>query len=149
MPLSITTRNIAVAISERLIAMLQQEVEFARRKSARPIRLEPLYAITLNFNDPHYDPDAGGFHPVEIRLGKLEGQTYTIEYLTDFSYVGMGWDRELAKEIDFDFTANLCEVRYCPPIALSRMTGLYQQVEANFLEYHRTGVFRVTVTWEF
>ena len=26
--------------------------------------------VTLNFRDPDYSPEAGGFHPVEVRLEK-------------------------------------------------------------------------------
>jgi len=31
-------------------------------------------ALTLNFRDPDYSPEAGGYRPVEIRLEKQTGR---------------------------------------------------------------------------
>lgn len=30
--------------------------------------LDDLTAVTINFRDPNYSADAGGYHPVEVRL---------------------------------------------------------------------------------
>ena len=45
--------------------------------------------VTINFRDPNYSAENGGFHPVEIRLEK-HGVTWQLCYITDFTYVGIG-----------------------------------------------------------
>lgn len=59
--------------------------------------------VILNFRDPGYSPETGGFHPVEISISKLG----RILYITDFSYVGPPPFAELAKELDFDFSLGI------------------------------------------
>ena len=60
-------------------------------------------AVTMNFRDPDYGPESGGFHPVEIRLQR-QGNLWSLVYITDFSYVGMGDYAGIGKEVDFDFS---------------------------------------------
>jgi hypothetical protein len=44
-------------------------------------------AITLNFRDPSYSAETGGYHPVEIRL-ENKSELWQIAYITDFSFQG-------------------------------------------------------------
>lgn len=104
-------------------------------------------AITLNFRDPHYCPEQGGYHPVEIRL-ELQEEAYQISYITDFAYVGQGYCAELAKALDFDWGQDCFEVQGFAPQPLNEGRELYPIFEANFLSYYRGGVFEVSVTLE-
>jgi hypothetical protein len=95
--------------------------------------------LILNFRDPDYSAETGGFHPVEIMINNGE-----ISYITDFAYVGLQFP-ELVKEIDFDFSAGIFgHMGRDHPIEMG--TELYQIWEDNFVEYHRMGVYQVTVT---
>lgn len=106
-----------------------------------------ITAATFNFRDPDYSADQGGYHPVEIRV-KVQGETGTLEYITDFSYVGTGQDCELDKEVDFDFTGNYCFVRYVGRYALEDMHNFYRIWEGNFMNYIEMRVFHLDVTLE-
>ena len=53
-------------------------------------------SVTINFRDPTYSAESGGFHPVEIRLER-QNNTWHLCYITDFVYVGSGPCAELAK----------------------------------------------------
>ena len=55
--------------------------------------------VILNFRDPDYSAESGGYHPVEICVN-AQGR---IQYITDFAYYGQGPYAELGKELDFDF----------------------------------------------
>ena len=59
-------------------------------------------SVTINFRDPTYSAENGGFHPVEIRLER-QNNAWHLCYITDFAYVGSGPYVELAKDLDFDF----------------------------------------------
>jgi hypothetical protein len=76
-------------------------------------------------------------------MSKLEIKLHCI---TDFSYVGVGWMAELAKEIDFDFQAGICEVRYCPPIPIANAIDLFNIFQSNFLTYYEMDVFTTEIT---
>ena len=94
----------------------------------------------LTFKDDNYDPDSGGFHPVEIRIdpgGK-------IEYITDFSYVGNGPFAELVKEIDFDFSLRLFQ-HFGREHSIGHGLELYRLWERNFVAYYQMGVYSVRV----
>ena len=97
-------------------------------------------AITLNFRDPDYSAEGGGFHPVEIRISE-QG---VIEYITDFSYDSIGSFAELVKEIDFDFTCGVFGHmgRDFPLDAGGELFSIWQQ---NFLSYFVMGAYVVEV----
>jgi len=82
-------------VTKSLIDVLQQVI------NNNPIN--PEDGIVINFRDPDYDAETGGYHPVEIAMDGA-GQ---IIYITDFSYVGQPPYSELVKEIDFDFSLGL------------------------------------------
>lgn len=88
---------------------------------------------TINFRDPNYSAELGGYHPVEIRLERY-GHNWVICYITDFCYVGKGQDVELAKCLDFDFQAGMFQdiSGYYP---IETATQIYPIWEDNFLNY--------------
>ncbi|MCJ8320620.1 MAG: DUF2787 domain-containing protein [Colwellia sp.] len=66
-------------------------------------------SIILNFRDPDYSSDSGGFYPNEIRFIKhvLAGRVQSLfEYMTDFSFQGYPF-AVLTKEIDVCFRTKL------------------------------------------
>lgn len=97
----------------------------------------------LNFRDPDYSAERGGFHPVEIMLNEKG----VIQYITDFAYVGQGGMAELVKEIDFEFSSGICEhFGRCYPI--EQCKELFDVWQQNFCAYYDMGVFQVTASSE-
>jgi hypothetical protein len=87
----------------------------------------------LNFRDPSYSAEKGGYHPVEIRLEKW-GSQWQLCYITDFRFVGAGLDSELVKDLDFDFQAGTFQdITGYYPIETALM--IYPIWEENFLTY--------------
>ena len=102
-------------------------------------------AITINFRDPNYNADDGGYHPVEIRL-ENEGDGWRYCYITDFCYVGSGYMAELAKDLDFDFHAGLFQ-NLLGVYPIEQATEVYMLWEMNFMCYvNDLKVFNVTIT---
>lgn len=90
-------------------------------------------AVVLNFRDPSYSAEDGGYHPVEIRL-ENEGDGWRFCYITDFSYVGSGQMAELAKDLDFDFDAGIFQTTYgIYPIEQAK--DIFEVWESNFVYY--------------
>ncbi|WP_166426207.1 DUF2787 family protein [Paraglaciecola sp. 20A4] len=89
--------------------------------------------ITINFRDPTYSPESGGFHPVEIRLENRD-TIWHFCYITDFAYLGMGG---LAKELDFDFQAGVFQ-NFLGIYPIEQASDMYQIWEGNFLHYWQT-----------
>ena len=89
--------------------------------------------ITINFRDPNYSAEQGGFHPVEIRL-EQQGSTWRFCYITDFCYVGNGSTLELAKDLDFNFQAGVFQNLF-GVFPIEQATDIYQIWESNFLHY--------------
>jgi len=103
-------------------------------------------AVTLNFRDPDYSPEAGGFHPVEVRLEK-QATSWQLVYITDFSYQGRHTP-ELIKEIDVCFSIK--QVYHFLAGWLNAREGkeLLALFISNFVDYYNTGCYQVTVTTE-
>ncbi|MGU5595920.1 DUF2787 family protein, partial [Aeromonas sanarellii] len=86
----------ALPVCQALLALLSQEAE------RTDLDLGRCTQLTFNFRNPGYSAEQGGVHPVEIRL--VRGlDDWLVDYVTDFSYQGLGHDAELCKEIDFNF----------------------------------------------
>jgi len=102
-------------------------------------------AVTINFRDPDYSSEDGGYHPVEIRLVN-DGTKWHLCYITDFCYVGSGYMAELAKDLDFDFQAGIFQNLFGTyPIEQAR--EMYQTWESNFIYYAMVSkVFTIKVT---
>ncbi|MDP5136717.1 DUF2787 family protein [Rheinheimera baltica] len=105
---------------------------------------EPREAV-INFRDPNYSAERGGYHPVEIRLER-NGHNWMVCYITDFGYVGTGQDAELIKSLDFNFEAGTFEdISGCYPIETAMQ--IYPIWEENFLTYWQSmNVFDVEVS---
>lgn len=99
--------------------------------------------IVINFRDPNYSAEDGGFHPVEIMLTKQDNQ-WMLCYITDFCFVGQGQFVELAKCLDFDIGKNLFQdLMGCHPLKTAH--SLYKTWETNFLCYlHQFAAYDIT-----
>ena len=122
-----------LSISNRLISILTQEIE-------RHSEVDTSSGCVLNFRDPDYSAESGGFHPVEIYIDE-QGR---IQYLTDFAYVGDGHYAELAKELDFDFGYGLFQ-QMGRDYPIRQGAGLFKIWQSNFCDYYQHKVYRVTV----
>ena len=89
--------------------------------------------VTINFRDPNYTADDGGYHPVEIRL-ENEGDDWRFCYITDFCYVGSGYMAELAKDLDFDFDAGVFQNLF-GTYPIEQALEIFQVWENNFVYY--------------
>jgi hypothetical protein len=90
-------------------------------------------AVTINFREPNYSADDGGYHPVEIRL-ENEGDGWRFCYITDFVFVGSGHIAELAKDLDFDFDAGVFQNRF-DTYPIEQAIEMFQIWESNFVYY--------------
>jgi len=133
--MDINYKDLALPVSKRLTAALTEELGDTSVSTS---------AITLNFRDPSYSAETGGFHPVEIRLER-RGDAFDIIYITDFAYIGIGPFAELVKELDFDFQSGVFQnLHGIFPIE----TGydIYRIWEGNFLHYlNKLNVFFLNV----
>lgn len=105
--------------------------------SALKGKLDPSsQAITLNFRDSTYSSEAGGFHPVEVRLTKSKSGKWHIQYITDFAYMGNAHP-ELERSVDFDMENNACFFGGIgwQPINTVGVSEFYKMWESNFLSY--------------
>lgn len=119
-------------VSVAFVAILENEIANAGFQEGS--------RVIINFRDPNYSQETGGFHPVEISVSSWG----KIEYVTDFAFVGIGPFAELAKEIDFDISLGLFQHfgREFPLAAGKELFAIWQE---NFVAYHRMGVYSVTV----
>ena len=93
-----------------------------------------IQSVVFSFRQKYYSPENGGYHPVEVRITRLNDQ-WVFDYITDFSYCGLM--PELEKEIDFDFGHGVAYIRYMGevPITESSVAEFYSMWETNFLSY--------------
>jgi len=104
--------------------------------------------VTLNFHDPDYSPESGGFHPVEIRIEpSTTNSDWHICYITDFAYFGRHYP-ELEKEIDFNFSTGIGYQAYVGDHPLNHFSGLYRLWEANFRSYLTDNLYQITIHWD-
>ncbi|WP_299265189.1 DUF2787 domain-containing protein [uncultured Psychrosphaera sp.] len=111
-----------------------------------PLPGKAITAITFNFSDPNYSAETGGYHPVEVRL-KKENDQWNIVYVTDFSYQGRTFP-ELVKEIDICFITKQVFSLFAGGSVRQHAGNLIQLFINNFIEYYKSGVFDVQVTFE-
>jgi len=131
--MTIITKGYALPIEKALIKIIEKEL-------SKFDWLEQSTTI-LNFRDPNYNVIGGGYHPVEIMIN----ENGVIQYITDFAYVGSGDMAELAKELDFDFSAGILEqFGRCYPI--EDAWELFPIFVQNFCAYYHQGVFDVEIS---
>ena len=136
MPLCFYLGAFALPVAQALLALLNQEV------ANIGLHLEHLTQLTFNFRSPTYSPEQGGAHPVEIRLIRgLDG--WLFDYVTDFSYQGLGQDAELCKELDFNFLDDEHYLQGWGPIQRSEAHELFTLWQTNFVAYCRMAYFTV------
>jgi len=97
--------------------------------------------ITLNFRDPTYSAERGGYHPVEISINSAG----LVQYITDFSYVGQGGYAELVKELDFDFSLSVFQ-HMGRDYPIEQGAELFKIFQSNFCSYYYSGVFEVEIS---
>ncbi len=129
--MKIDKRAFPFHLSKEFIAILESEISKAH--------LPPETGVILNFRDPDYSPESGGFHPVEIYIN-AKGQ---IQYITDFSYVGRPPFAELAKEIDFDVSMGLFQ-HLGRDLPIDSGRELFTLWARNFCRYFQMGAYEVT-----
>ena len=97
--------------------------------------------VILNFRDPTYSAENGGFHSVELSLSP----SGDLLYLTDFAYFGTPPFAELGIELDWNFERDSFRQFDCfYDLECGRgLLGLYTK---NFVAYHKGGVYEVEVT---
>jgi hypothetical protein len=97
--------------------------------------------VVLNFRDPNYSAESGGYHPVEISFDSKGN----ILYLTDFAYFGMPPFTELGIELDWNFEMNSFR-QFDNFYDLECGRGLLGLYTKNFVAYHGSGVYQIEVT---
>lgn len=123
----------SMIISKELIDILEKLTE--------KISSENNEYVILNFRDPGYSAEDGGYHPVEIGINAA-GE---VQYITDFSYVGQGGYAELTKELDFDFSLSLFQ-QMGRDYPLEQGAGLFKIFQSNFCSYYHSDVFEVEIS---
>ncbi|EKN3392640.1 DUF2787 domain-containing protein [Yersinia enterocolitica] len=114
---------------------------------AEQVLQNTIRAVVINFRDPGYSAEAGGFHPVEMRFIRQEEEWY-FDYVTDFSYMGQVYP-ELEKELDFCWSGRYVFHYLAGDIPLTvEANELWSLWEGNFMEYLAMDAYRVTVTQE-
>ena len=131
--MTVQSEGYPVAVSKGFAKILEQEIADSGVNAGD--------GVILNFRNPDYSPETGGYHPVEVMIS----DNGRIEYITDFSYAGSPPFAELVKEIDFDFSAGLFgHMGRDYPVHHGR--GLFRTWQSNFCSYARSGIFQVTVS---
>ena len=118
----------ALPVTPALLALLSQEAE------RTDLDLGRCTQLTFNFRNPGYSAEQGGVHPVEIRL--VRGlDDWLFDYVTDFSYQGLGQDAELCKELDFNFLDGEHSMLGWGPLRLAEARELFDIWQRNFIGY--------------
>ncbi len=100
--------------------------------------------VTLNYRDPDYSAEDGGYHPVEINLYR-QGDSWQLNYMTDFAYCG-GPFPELEKEMDVLFQEKLVYNSFFGRCYLRDADSLVRLLVENFCSYVEMEVYQVQVT---
>jgi len=131
--MKIKTHTKSLVLIAQLISVLEKETE--------SLDAEFFDQVILNFRDPSYSAETGGYHPVEISLTA----TGDLLYITDFAYVGAGEMSELEKELDFDFLIELfqqCGRDYL----ITEGAELFKIWQENFCGYYHSGTYEIEIT---
>lgn len=125
-------------VPNTFIEIVSKEIAFSECSS------DKAKSLTLNFKDPEYGPEIGGYHPVEVRLEK-QTNNWKFAYVTDFSYQGRHTP-ELVKEIDICFSSNRVFHLLVGWLNHHEAKELFALFISNFIEYYRTGCYQVSIT---
>ncbi|MGU5638080.1 DUF2787 domain-containing protein [Aeromonas veronii] len=131
--------GISLPVTPALLTLLCQEAAHTS------LDLDRCTSLIFNFRNPGYSAEQGGVHPVEIRLIRgLDG--WLFDYVTDFSYQGIGNHAEFGKELDFNFLDGEHFMLGWGPLRLAEATDLFALWQTNFVAYYRLECFTVTVS---
>ena len=131
--MKIRTEGYPLNITKQFAGILEKEIGTANVDTAN--------GAIINFRDPDYSIEQGGYHPVEVMLSG-DGK---IRYVTDFSFVGTPPMAELAKELDFDFDHEAFQ-QMGRDFPIREGRSLFRTWQANFCAYHRDGAYEAEVT---
>ncbi|WP_427500908.1 DUF2787 family protein [Methylomonas sp. MED-D] len=120
-------------ITNNLVDIIQHEIDQSS--------VDTMAGFTINFRDPDYSAESGGYHPVEIAVDE-QGR---ILYITDFAYYGSGPYAELDKEIDFDFGYKVFQ-HMGREFPIERGASLFELWQSNFCDYVERQVFEVSLS---
>lgn len=126
------------AVPEKLYQLINTELA----DTATPANT--ANAITLNFRDPGYSAETGGYHPVEIRL-ENKSELWQIAYITDFSFQGSPFP-ELIKEIDICFITKQAFSLFCGWLQNKSAKELLSLFIDNFIEYYSMDCYQVSIS---
>jgi hypothetical protein len=107
---------------------------------------EGIKAVTINFRDPDYSAETGGYHPVEIRMEK-QNELWQLVYITDFSYQGSPFP-ELVKEIDVCFISKKVFNLFIGWLQNRNAKELVSLFIGNFIEYFTNDCYQVSVSFD-
>lgn len=133
--MKINTSNLPLPVTNKLTDIIKDALKGKD--------LNGKTSVTLNFRDPDYSAENGGYHPVEIML-KRQGDEWHILYITDFCYVGIGPYAELVKDLDFDFGAGVFQA-LCGYYRIEEAKDIYPDWELNFISYFRIEAFDMKI----
>ena len=123
------------------ITMLDPDFVSVVNDLLKDTTLDAPEIVALNFRDPTYSAENGGYHPVEIHVGS-KGEVLSI---TDFAFFGCPPMVELGIELDWSFEQDSFR-QFDSMYDLECGRGLLGLYLANFTAYYRSGVYQVEVT---
>ena len=129
-------KNQRPAVPARLYGVLAKELKNTNPSNAN--------AITLNFRDPDYSAETGGYHPVEVRLEK-QNEIWRMVYMTDFAFQGQPYP-ELAKEIDICFNSHQVYSAFSGWLNPHHGKELVDLFIKNFISYYAMDAYQVEVS---
>ncbi|MCP3128809.1 DUF2787 domain-containing protein [Shewanella sp. KJ2020] len=132
----IINRNQLPLMPNRFYQVIEKELADVDPKDAN--------AITLNFRDPDYSAEDGGFHPVEVRLEKQQ-EHWRLVYVTDFAFRGHPFP-ELVKDIDICFNSKQVYSLFSGWIGERECRALIDLFTQNFATNFVMGVYKVKVS---
>ncbi|MEI9600469.1 DUF2787 family protein [Moellerella wisconsensis] len=142
--MTIHQSGLRLPIAQVFSQLLLHELDNSVVNSA--IDLATVRAVTMNFRDPLYSAETGGFHPVEIRLLRLHEQ-WQFDYVTDFSYMGSYYP-ELEKELDICWSQGYIYHFLMGDIDEEEGGALFELWQRNFIQYHKMKCYEVSIQWE-
>jgi hypothetical protein len=131
------TGGLPVAVAQEFTSILSTEIEKAKLS-------DYVTDVILNFRYPSYSAEKGGFRPVEVRSIRRRDQWH-LDYVTEFTYLGIGPYAELAKDLDFNFGSQSF-TSLMGDIPQRELNGLFQLWCRNFISYYHDGVYEVSVS---
>ncbi|EME5618968.1 DUF2787 family protein [Escherichia coli] len=128
-------------MSQAFIAILKSVISLSSQNEVN------YHGVILNFRDPQYTAENGGFHPVEIRLIRCNDGWY-FDYLTDFSFIGTVWP-ELEKEMDISWSQGYIWHYLMGDLEYEEGEALFELWQRNFIQYWKMKIYTVSVQWEY